>query len=164
MFRLTAVMLLLAAHCAVLHAADLDIEVRGIRLRTGQVRAALFENAEDFAIDLTFLAMISPEGILNTSVVTREGGMPRPPTETATAPANARSVHLQMFDLQPGTYSVAVYHDVNGDGKLDTTLDGNPLEPWGLSNNPPANGKPPAWDETRFVLPSEGARLIINLR
>src|SRR5690349_24339334 len=58
MFRLTAVMLLLAAHCAVLHAADLDIEVRGIRLRTGQVRAALFENAEDFANDLTFLAMI----------------------------------------------------------------------------------------------------------
>ena len=163
MFRSTAVMLLLAAHCSALHAADLDIEVRGIRLRIGQVRAALFANAEDFAIDLAFRALISPEGILNTGVIAREGGMPRPPAETATGPANARSVHLQMFDLEPGTYAAAVYHDVNDDGKLDTTLDGKPLEPWGLSNNPPANGNAPAWDEARFVLPPEGARLIINL-
>jgi uncharacterized protein (DUF2141 family) len=155
--------LLVAAYVTSSLAADLDVEVRGIKLRIGQVRAALFANADDFAADLPFRALLSPEGILNTSVLAKPGGMPRPPVETASGPANARSIHLQMFDLQPGTYALAIYHDLNDDGKLDISLEGSPLEPWGLSNNPPADGKPAAWETAKFVLPREGSRLIINL-
>jgi uncharacterized protein (DUF2141 family) len=36
----------------------------------------------------------------------------------------------------PGQYAAAVYHDVDGDGKLDRTLL-LPSEPFALSNNPP---------------------------
>jgi uncharacterized protein (DUF2141 family) len=155
--------LLLAGQTLVAHAADLDIEVRGIKLRTGQVHAALFANAEDFSHDLAFRGMLSPQGELSTGIFTREDRMPRPPTETASAPANARVIHLRIVDVPPGTYGLAVYHDVNDDGKLDTNLSGTPLEPWGMSNNPPAGEGRPTWDAVRFVLPPEGARLTINL-
>jgi uncharacterized protein (DUF2141 family) len=156
--------LLLAAYAAATaHAADLDIEVRGIKLRTGQVHAALFASADDFSLDLAFRGMISPQGDISTGVFTREDRMPRPPTETASAPADARMIHLHMFDVQPGSYALAVYHDVNDDGKLDTNLSGKPLEPWGMSNNPPAGDARPTFDDARFVLPPEGTRLIINL-
>jgi len=39
--------------CTVLpaQAAELEIEVRGIKVRTGQMHAALFASAEDFSLD-----------------------------------------------------------------------------------------------------------------
>lgn len=39
------------------------------------------------------------------------------------------------FDVEPGDYAVAVYHDVNDNGKLDKKLFGIPKEPYGFSNN-----------------------------
>ena len=41
-----------------------------------------------------------------------------------------------MFDdLAPARYAVAVYHDVNGNGRLDTVPPGLPTEPYGFSND-----------------------------
>ena len=56
--------------CAALsaQAADLEIEVRGIKVRTGQVHAGLFASAEDFSIDLAFRAMVTREGEIKIGV------------------------------------------------------------------------------------------------
>ena len=90
--------------------------------------------------------------------------MPRPPTEKASAPANARTIHLRTADVAPGTCALALYQDVNDDGKPDTNFNGEPLEPWGMSNNPRVSGRSPTWNEARFDLPSEGTRLVIDLQ
>jgi len=152
--------------CAALsaQAADIEIEVRGIKVRTGQVRAALFDNADDFSLDLAFRGMITREGGISVGIFTKDNHMPRPPADFVTAPANARTIQLRMVDVSPGTYALALYQDVNDDGKLDTNLNGMPLEPWGMSNNPPpVTGRGPTWSEAQFVLPPEGIRLIIDL-
>ena len=39
------------------------------------------------------------------------------------------------FNLEPGDYAVAIYHDENGNGQLDKRLFGIPKEPYGFSNN-----------------------------
>lgn len=145
-------------------AADLDIEVRGIKARTGQVHAALFDNAEDFAIDLTFRAMVSKEGEVKIGVFTKDNSMPRSPAGQAAAPANAAMVRLHITDIPPGTYAVALYHDVNNDGKVDTNFDGKPLEPWGMSNNPKYTGRKLTFDDAKFELPAEGLQLVIDLQ
>jgi len=152
--------------CAALsaHAADIEIEVRGIKVRTGQVHAGLFASAEDFSIDLAFRAMITREGEIRIGVFTKEDRMPRPPTARASALANAGTLNLRMADIAPGTYALALYHDVNDDGKVDTNFDGVPLEPWGMSNNPRVVGRSPTWSEAQFELPPEGARLVIELQ
>ncbi|HEX4986640.1 MAG TPA: DUF2141 domain-containing protein [Burkholderiales bacterium] len=144
-------------------AADLDIEVRGIQTRTGQVQAALFADAEDFSADLAFRAMITREGEIKIGVFTDEGRFPRPPAARASVPAKTATVHLRMTDLAPGTYALALYHDVNGDGKVDTNFEGRPLEPWGMSNNPRPSGRKPVWDDAKFELPADGASLVIDL-
>ena len=145
-------------------AADLEVEVRGIKTKTGQIHAALFANAADFQADLEVRGKITPEGTVSTGVFTRESELPRPPVETASAPANARTVLLRMANLPPGTYALALYHDVNDDGKLDTRINGKPLEPWGLSNNPKLDNRDATWDEVKFELPAEGTRLVIELQ
>ena len=157
--------LILLGATAAAEAADLDIEVRGIKKRTGHVKAALFSNAEDFALDITFRALITREGDISTGVFTSEEQMPRPPVEWASVPADARVVHLHMTDVEPGTYALALYQDVNDDGKLATDMHGKPLEPWGLSNNVRiVDQKAPTFDEAKFVLPAEGTHIVIDLQ
>jgi uncharacterized protein (DUF2141 family) len=156
----------LVAACLMLtvQAADLDIEVRGIKSLTGRVHAALFANADDLKLDLTMRATVSKEGEIRTGIFTAEGLFPKPPTDSASAPANAKTISLRMTDLEPGSYALAVYQDVNDDGKLDTSIAGVPLEPWGMSNNPPHGDRPPTWADGQFTLPPEGARLVIYLK
>jgi uncharacterized protein (DUF2141 family) len=144
--------------------ADLEIEVRGIKARTGQVHAALFDNAEDFAIDLTFRATVGKDGEVKIGVFTKDNSLPRAPAGLAAAPANAATVRLHITDIAPGTYAVALYHDVNNDGKVDTNFEGKPLEPWGMSNNPKYAGRKLTFDDAKFELPAEGLRLVIDLQ
>lgn len=39
------------------------------------------------------------------------------------------------FELEKGSYAIAVYHDLNDNGKLDKNVVGYPKEPFGFSNN-----------------------------
>jgi uncharacterized protein (DUF2141 family) len=149
---------------ACVRAADLDVEIRGVKVKSGQIHAAVFANAADFAADLAVRAKITQEGGVSTGIFTRENEMPRPPLETASVPVNAKVVQIRFTDIPPGIYALALYQDVNDDGKLDTRMDGKPLEPWGLSNNPRLDGRDATWDEVKFELPPEGTRLIIELQ
>jgi uncharacterized protein (DUF2141 family) len=158
------VLLLAACAARTAQAADLDIEVRGVKLPIGQVHVAVFENSEDFSFDPAFRAMIMRPGAVRTSIAAGQENRPHPPVETASAPANARIIRLQILDVPPGNYALAVYHDVNDNGKLDTDSSGMPLEPWGMSNNPHnARAGKPTFDDARFLLPAKGARLIVHL-
>ena len=48
-----------------------------------------------------------------------------------------------LTEVPPGRYAVQLYQDSNGNGQLDLSRRGIPLEPVGFSANPPlAKGKP----------------------
>lgn len=61
-----------------------------------------------------------------------------------------------LFDKLPaGRYAVALMHDENGNGKLDTSFFGSPQEGYGFSNGAKAHAFSPAtFEEARFTLPS----------
>lgn len=69
------------------------------------------------------------------------------------------------FDnLPPGTYAVAVFQDVNNNGKLDTNAFGFPKEPYGFSNDARGTFGPPSFQQAAFPL-LEGTKSIrIKLR
>jgi uncharacterized protein (DUF2141 family) len=67
------------------------------------------------------------------------------------------SVLWELNDLPPGEYMISVYHDRNGNGKLDFNFLHIPKEPWGFSNNARGTMGPPGWDAARFRL-STGVR------
>jgi uncharacterized protein (DUF2141 family) len=144
-------------------AADLDVEVRGITVRKGEIRAALFDNGEDFAADVEVRAMITSGGQISAGVFTREEDFPRPPLRIAFAPANADKLRLRFTELEPGEYAVALFHDRNADGKLDALIDRRTLEPWGASNDPRPVDRAPTWEESRLTLPAEGKTIVIHL-
>lgn len=71
--------------------------------------------------------------------------------------ADGRTVRVAFPDIQPGTYAVKVFHDINSNGKLDTSWIGWPQEPYGFSNDAPVNMGPPSFKLAAITV-KEGAQ------
>jgi uncharacterized protein (DUF2141 family) len=67
-------------------------------------------------------------------------------------PAHPGTVTVTIPNLPAGEYAVSVAHDVNQNHKLDRNWMGRPTEQWGLSNNPHALVKTPAYKTCTFML------------
>ena len=67
-------------------------------------------------------------------------------------PAAARTRRITFSDLPRGTYAVAVYQDVNGNGYLDKYPTGYPSEPFGFSQNPLVVFGPPPFSKCAVVV------------
>jgi uncharacterized protein (DUF2141 family) len=57
-------------------------------------------------------------------------------------PARAGIVEFTLRNVKPGTYAVAVFHDLNGNARLDRNFIGLPSEPYGFSNDVGRRGPP----------------------
>ena len=66
--------------------------------------------------------------------------------------ADATNIVYRFRDVKPGTYAVAVSHDLNGNHVTDTTWIGIPTEPWGVSRNIRPRMRAPRFEECSFSL------------
>lgn len=55
-------------------------------------------------------------------------------------------------DLPAGIYGVKAYHDVNGDGRMNTNPFGVPTEPFAFSNNARGYMGPAEWDRAQVAI------------
>jgi uncharacterized protein (DUF2141 family) len=67
-------------------------------------------------------------------------------------------------DLPLGAYTVKVYHDENGNNKLDKTFIGAPKEKYGFSNNARATFGPPSYEEALFKLDKTETTISITVK
>ena len=65
-----------------------------------------------------------------------------------------------IFEVVPGTYAVAVHHDANANGKMDTNFLGIPNEGYGVSNDPRPRFRAPRFEEARVVVSRDTALVI----
>lgn len=57
---------------------------------------------------------------------------------------------LSINRLKYGTYAIALFHDVNGNGKLDQNMFGVPTEPYAFSKLPKSKWRLPKFEEVKF--------------
>ncbi|AOS83401.1 hypothetical protein BIU88_04130 [Chlorobaculum limnaeum] len=118
----------------------ITIRIAGLRNTNGNLSVALFDAKKGFPGKF--------ENAIRKAVVPAAG------TE-----------HFAVFgDVPFGRYAVAVRHDENGNGKLDTNILGMPKEGVGTSNNPKSKFGPPSFDDAAFLLDSDSRELVVNLR
>ncbi|NGM87507.1 DUF2141 domain-containing protein [Parapusillimonas sp. SGNA-6] len=129
-------MALLACSAA---AADLTLRVAGLKNAEGKVAIAVFAGPDGFPRD-------------DGKAVRRV----RLPID-----ASSRSALTVMRDLPAGDYAVAVYHDDNESGRLETNIFGLPQKGYGFSRNVRPKMRAPSFDKARFSLPEQGAELDI---
>ena len=73
------------------------------------------------------------------------------------------TVSVEFASLPSGTYAIRYFHDVDGDGELDTNLMGIPSEPFGFSNNARGNFGPASWADSAFSVAPGGNAHALHL-
>jgi uncharacterized protein (DUF2141 family) len=133
--RSAAVLALFLAGAA--GAADLTVRVEDVKSAQGNIMVALYDSADSF--------------------------LKRPAKATRVAAA-AGTVSVVIKDLPAGEYGIALFHDANGNGKMDSNLMGIPSEDHAFSNNARGTMGPPKFEQVKFSLPGDGATATISLR
>lgn len=72
---------------------------------------------------------------------------------------------IQIPDLVYGkSYALALFHDENDNGELDTNFLGLPAEPWAFSGTLKSSFRLPRFDEVRFTFERESSSQVLRLR
>jgi uncharacterized protein (DUF2141 family) len=120
-------------------AVPLEVTVANVRSDAGQVAVCVFSGPRSF-----------PNCAAGERIA------------TALRPAQRGAMRFD-FDAPSATLAVAVIHDENGNGTLDTNFIGIPREGVGVSNNPKPRRGPPLHAEAAFTLTMSGGAISINL-
>ncbi|HEY0960497.1 MAG TPA: DUF2141 domain-containing protein [Novosphingobium sp.] len=78
--------------------------------------------------------------------------------------AVAGTTHACIFVPRPGIYALALYHDENGNQKIDRSGIGLPTEGFGFSNNPSTLAGIPSFRSVRLNVSRTGLSTRVNMR
>jgi uncharacterized protein (DUF2141 family) len=118
----------------------IHVNVLNIRNSTGTVACALFESPAGFPLEYLHYAT-------NIMVIKIRDAQAR----------------CDFLDIPPGTYALAVTHDENMNGKIDTNWLGIPTEGYGFSNDAKAWLGPPSFPATSFPYEGQDMEMTISL-
>jgi uncharacterized protein (DUF2141 family) len=118
----------------------IHVKILSIRNSTGAVACALFESPDGFPTEF----LQSATNIVMIKI----------------KDAQAR---CDFEDIPPGTYALAVVHDENMNGKLDTNLLGVPTEGYGFSNDAKAFLSAPSFRAASFTYDGRNVEMTISL-
>jgi len=119
-------------------AADLIVQVDGVRNSEGLVRLALYDRAEDYPRK-------------GKAIVTED------------VPAESGSMTFIIPGLAAGSYAIALFHDEDGDNDFDQNFIGLPEEGYGFSMGAKAFLGAPRFAEAAFALGDEGTTTTVTL-
>ena len=118
----------------------IHVTVLNIRNSAGNVSCALFESSDGFPIEFLRYA-----------------------TNLMSIKIRDKQARFDFLDLPPGTYALAVIHDENMDGKIDTNWLGIPKEGYGFSNDAKAIFSAPSFSSASFFYDGRDMNLTISL-
>ncbi|MBM7127697.1 DUF2141 domain-containing protein [Dyella flava] len=124
--------------CMSAHASNLIVTVDGVRSTNGTIH-----------IDL------------NNSEASWKNKAP--PFATGTVKAAPGAVTYTFNNVTPGLYSIDVFQDTDGSGKMQTGMFGKPRGGYGFSNNLTLMGKP-SFDQANFQVTDQDTSVLIHLK
>ena len=124
---------------------------------------ALAQSADDSRVVLTFDTGVRTGVVmvaLYNSAATFDGDSRADQAFARTAINASGRVVATFENLPAGDYAVKAFHDVNGDGQLNTNPFSMPTEPYAFSNNAVGNMGPARWNRAHFTVADETAQTI----
>ena len=103
---------------------------------------------------------------LYVAVFDSADGFPKPEHSrtTTTIPVDAESVEFSLSLPDSSTTGIAIFQDLNGDGKLTKNGFGLPIEPYGFSNNARSTFGPPSFSQAAFKVSEKTSPIEITVR
>lgn len=105
--------------------SEFRLYIEGINELKGEIRIAMFDSKEKYTKD---------------------------PIHAIVIPVDSTTIIWTQEMLPFGEYAIAVYHDKNENGKIDTNLLGIPKEDYGFSNNARGRFGPASWQDSKFIV------------
>ena len=118
----------------------IHVKILNIRNSIGTVACALFESPDGFPTEYL-----------------------RSATNVMVIKIRKAQARCDFEDIPPGTYAMAVVHDENMNGKLDTNWLGLPTEGYGFSNNARAVLSAPSFSDASFTYDGRNVDLTMSL-
>ncbi len=118
---------------------ELQVEFTNLREAKGSLYVAIYDRSDAF---------MKTEQVHSKKIV--------PVGQTGT-------LKISWDHLPPGKYALSCFHDLNGNGQLDTNWAGIPSEPYGFSNNARPRFRAPKWAEAAFDLNPFGRIISVRL-
>lgn len=118
----------------------IHVKILNIKNSTGTIACALFESSVGFPADYL-----------------------RSATNLMSIKIRGKQASCDFQDIAPGTYALAVVHDENMNGKIDTNLLGIPTEGYGFSNDAKALLGTPSFSAARFTYDGRNLDMTIGL-
>ena len=123
---------------------------------------ALMGSAEAATLIIRAQGIASAEGMVYAGICDRSFDEATCPYKDRAA-AKAGTVEMRLTGVKPGTYAIAVFHDLNGDGKLGRNFIGLPNEPYGFSNDVGRRG-PPEFTGALITVKDPSTTVVIPIR
>lgn len=103
---------------------------------------------------------------LYVAVFDSEEGFPKPEhsSTTTTISVDAESVEFSLSLPNSSPTGIAIFQDLNGDGKLTKNGFGLPIEPYGFSNNARSTFGPPSFSQAAFKASEKTSPIEITVR
>ena len=122
------------------HAADMTVQVTGVRNADGVVTLCLWDKPQNFP---------------NCN--------DRPVLQRASASAKQGDVTLHLKDVAPGTYAISLYHDEKKIGHAPTDLIGKPTVGVGVSRDARGTLSAPSFKDAAFTVGDKPGQLTIKI-
>jgi uncharacterized protein (DUF2141 family) len=107
----------------------------------------LFAQQSNAVIELSLTNQQSSAGKIYLAVYDNEKSFGIPEKAYYTLVLAAKKPFLASIELKSGSYAIAVYQDINNNGKLDKNWVGIPTEPYGFSKDPLIRFGPPLYKD-----------------
>ena len=104
------------------------------------------------------------EGEIRIAVFDSEETYTKEPIHAIVLPVDSTTMVWEEKNMPYGDYAIAVYHDKNKNGKIDTNLLGIPKEDYGFSNDARGRFGPASWKDSMFKLVDATYSTEINIK
>tara|TARA_R110002051_G_scaffold115308_1_gene188381 strand:- start:4183 stop:4605 length:423 start_codon:yes stop_codon:yes gene_type:complete len=116
--------------------------------------------AEPSRLTLTFETGVSTGAVMVALFDSEAAWSGSAPVRAVRLDVSAGQRTITFDDLPAGDYGMKAFHDVNGDGEMNTNPFGMPIEPYAFSNNAVGNMGPARWEQARFTVTGTAAQTI----
>jgi len=119
--------------------SNFELVIYGLKDVKGEVRIAMFNSEEKY-------------------------GDKEEPLHAVVLEVKSDTVVWDEAELLFGEYAIAVYHDKNVNGKLDSNFLGIPKEAYGFSNNARGRFGPASWKDAHFIVNEANSSMSIEVK
>ncbi|NQZ78760.1 MAG: DUF2141 domain-containing protein [Ekhidna sp.] len=115
------------------------------------VTTLFFHDADPSSIRVTIQGIANTSGYIQIGLYNQEELFLKKTFRAKKVSVDQFSIEEYFEAIPEGNYAISIFHDENGNGKLDSNLFRIPKEPYGFSNNPSTTFGPPDFDGASFV-------------